>query len=338
MNVMIVGAGRMGIRHAHGAIKSNAFKVLVTDISETSLENAKSQLLSIDTENKLEFKLFDNKGTDKFEIVIFATTANGRLKQFQNVMVNLPQFVLFEKPLGQSFIEVSTLLQKVKDSGVRCFVNLNMRMYDYVKDLKRDLNTLPQFAGIKSINFSGGSLGISANGIHYLDLLLFLFDAHSANIVAGQIEDKFIQSGRGAEFGDYGGWVHINFFDNNNILLGTSYISLTANSSVFGGWEIIGQHGRIRINELESERVDILRDKNSELPLFRYAADYLSPITRKIESPFLGDLTRRWIDSIILDPDMSELPNIQDALLPHKLLFDWIGLYNKSDKQQFLIT
>jgi predicted dehydrogenase len=338
MNVMIVGAGRMGIRHALGAVKSKADRILITDISEKSLDNAKAQLITKENKHRLEFRPFDKKGNEKFDVVIFATTAKDRLGQFKNVMDNSPSFVLFEKPLGQHFEEVQELILEVKDSGIRSFVNLNMRMYDFVKDLKRDLNDLSQFAGVKRINFSGGCLGISANGIHYLDLLLFLFDANHASILAGEIEDTVIQSGRGAEFGDYGGWAYIKFFDIYDTLLGTSYISLTANSSAFGGWDIIGQNGRIRVNELEGERIDILRDQHSDMPLYRYAADYLPPIVRKIESPFLGDLTSKWLDSLVEDAGAIALPTLEEAFLSHKLLFDWIAKNNKSGQEQFLIT
>ncbi len=335
MRVLIIGAGRMGIRHATGALKSNAKHICIADISQSSLDIAKQQLLTKGNQDRLTFSLFSERELSHYDIVIFATTAKDRISLFRDVLIHSPQYALFEKPLGQNLEEVRELVKEVNISSVKSFVNLNMRMYSFIKRLKKDLNELPQFLGIKDINFNGGSLGISANGIHYLDLLLFLFGASKAVLAHGEIEEHIIPSGRGPEFGDYGGWATIKFFDNKDKYLGKSFISLTANSSVFGGWDIIGMNGRIRINELEGERVDILRNENSQMPLYRYAADYLLPVSSKIESPNLGDLTYEWIESLRNDENV--LPKLEESLTSHQLLFDWLNLGNALNRS-FLIT
>lgn len=335
MKVLIVGAGRMGVRHATGVLKSKAEHICIADISQASLDTAKQQLLTKDNQHRLTFSLFAEREISHYDTVIFATTAKNRIGLFRDVLIHTPQYALFEKPLGQNFEEVQELVNEVGASKVTGFVNLNMRMYSFIKELKKNLNELPQFHGTKDINFLGGTLGISANGIHYLDLLLFLFGASKAVLAHGEIEEHIIPSGRGPEFGDYGGWAMIRFFDDKDQFLGKSFISLTANSSVFGGWDIIGKNGRIRINELEGERVDILRNENSQMPLYRYAADYLPPVKSKVESPSLGDLTYEWIESLRNNENV--LPRLEESLTSHKLLFDWLSLGSVFDRS-FLIT
>ena len=43
---------------------------------------------------------------------------------------------MIEKPLGQSFEEVLALADFMADKNAHTFVNLNMRMYPFIKQLK----------------------------------------------------------------------------------------------------------------------------------------------------------------------------------------------------------
>lgn len=325
MKVTIIGAGRMGIRHATGVLQAGGIdEVSITDISDAALGNAEKNLSAISTSCKVNY-LKPGELNAKSDFVIIASTAGNRLNACELAMDLDPKYLLIEKPLGQSYEEVEKLVNYFSSKNVEACVNLNMRMYDFVNALKNDLDTLSQFRGLKYINVNGGTIGIGANGIHYLDLLFYLYGAHSAELVSGEIDEELIPSGRGPQFADFGGWACIRFYDNQQQLLGRSLVALSATSTVFGGWDIIGSHGRIRINETEAERVDILRDPLSQMPVNRYAADYMPPVTTKIVSPFLGDLTKKWIETIIKD-DKNLLPSLSDSLKVHKLMFDWLSL------------
>ena len=115
--------------------------------------------------------------------MIISATASGRLESCQTARNFSPKSILIEKPLGQSLNQVKELVSFFKDFTGKVFVNLNTRMYPFIKSLKSDLKNFSQFKGPVNISFTGGSLGIGANGIHYLDLLYFLYDAYDAKIV-----------------------------------------------------------------------------------------------------------------------------------------------------------
>lgn len=335
MKVAIIGAGRMGLRHAIGVLQAKGIEELVvTDISDAALANAETQLRGMNPACALSFLKPGDCGGLQADLVIIASTARQRLSASALALQMEPAYILVEKPLGQSYQEVEQLVQYFGGSNAAVSVNLNMRLYDFVKSLKHDLDHWPQFSGLKYINVSGGTLGIGANGIHYLDLLFYLYGADTAELVAGEIDTQLIPSGRGPEFGDFGGWACINFFRRGE-LQGRSLLSLSATSTVFGGWDITGTHGRIRLNETENERVDILRNPASEMPLNRYAADYLPPVTKKIVSPFLGDLTREWIEAI--QSGVNLLPSLEESLKVHKLMFDWLSL-SSTHKNVYPIT
>ena len=325
MKVTIIGAGRMGLRHAAGVLNVKGIDELVMmDISDASLQNAEAQLKNTGTHCKLSFIKPGTPISGGCDFVIIASTAGNRIETCELALQLRPKYLLIEKPLGQSYTEVESLVNYFNGSGVTVNVNLNMRMYNFVNDLKNDLDTLPQFQGLKYINVSGGPLGIGANGIHYLDLLFYLYGADNAELVSGEIDTALIPSGRGPQFGDFGGWACIRFYKQQE-LLGRSLISLSATSTVFGGWDIMGSHGRIRLNETEGERTDILRNPSSEMPVNRYAADYLPPVTKTIETPFLGELTKKWIESLVAKNE-NLLPSLEESLKVHRLMFDWLSL------------
>jgi predicted dehydrogenase len=338
MNVIIIGSGRMGIRHAQGIANIGEIETIkMVDITQSALDNAKTIFQQNHVYSKFQFSKLEDintEGGEVFEIAILASTANNRLELF-NTLVKLGcKYFLVEKPIGQSYEEVIEFSEIVSKSGLNCFVNLNMRLYESFIRLKNDLKKIPQLKGSKTITLNTGSLGIGANGIHYLDLLYFLLDADSAEIKAADIDETIIPSGRGSNFCDFGGWSVINFYQNNE-LVGRAMLSMSSKSTVFGSWDIVAPHGRIYLNEVEQKRVDTLRKEDSTMPVNRYFSDYLPPIESEVNSPFLGELTAKWISALLEGENL--LPTVEESIRVHALMFDWLN-YSKTHKKHFPIT
>lgn len=336
MRVLIIGVGRMGMRHALGtASVSHVQEVALADIAVSAIDNAKEQIKNIPEADKFSYHLLEGlDGLTGFDIGILAATAKDRIGLCQKLIQSGCKYILVEKPLGQSITEVHELISFFRKSDVMAFVNLNMRVYPDSLKLKNDLENLPQFQGKKSITINTGTLGIGANGIHYLDYLFFLTNADSAKLLSADIDSTTIPSARGPQFQDFGGWCVISYSKENNEVA-KAYISINPESTVFGGWDIIGPHGRITINECNGKRVDYLRKENSLMPIQRYNADYQPPIETIFDSPMLGDLTRLWIEG--LDKGKFLLPTLEEALLSHKIMFAWLSK-GREYKEIFPIT
>jgi predicted dehydrogenase len=337
MKLLIVGAGRMGIRHAIGASSvANIEKITIVDISAEALENARNQLLKLVTTFEFSYQLLNNIDLEKgsFDIGIIATTAEDRLTICEKVINLGCANILIEKPLGQNMESVLALSKFIKHTNANVFVNLNMRINPVFLKLKQDLKKMPQFDGQIKITLNTGSVGIGANGIHYLDFLIFLFDADKVVLRASEIDDTMILSSRGSHFKDFGGWCILDLFS-DDLKVGSSYISMTATSSVFGGFDIVGTHGRITINESTGQRIDYLRNPESGKPIYYYHADYLEPNLTSFTSPELSELTKIWIESIL--EGNSVLPQINETLLAHKIMFQWLS-QGESNKINFPIT
>jgi predicted dehydrogenase len=336
MKVLIIGAGRMGMRHAVGIAPIKAItQITLADISENAISSAKDQLRNNTDVIKFSFISFEEiNSLEGFDYGIISATASNRIGLCEKAIRSGCKTILVEKPLGQSLAEVNELIEYFAKTEIKAFVNLNMRVYPDSAKLKHDLNTLQQFKGKKSITINTGTVGIGANGIHYLDYLFFLTDADTAKIVAADIDPVTIPSARGPQFKDFGGWCMIDL-SRNGEELAKAYVSIDPESTVFGGWDIIGPHGRITINESNGKRIDYLRKENSEMPIQRYNADYMQPEESVFDSPMLGDLTRLWINGMINGEYL--LPSLEEVLPSHKLMFEWLQ-HSKEFQDVFPIT
>jgi predicted dehydrogenase len=337
MKILIIGAGRMGQRHASGAaMVDRVSQVMLADISTDALDAAKNSLATAQHAEKFAFCLTsDDAMKNQYDIVIIAATAKNRMELCEWAVRTGAAHILVEKPLGQSMQETTQLAAYFQgQKHAKAYVNLNMRVYPDSQKLKKDLTEKPQLAGRKNISINTGTVGIGANGIHYLDYLFFLTDADRAKLLAADIDDTTIPSARGAHFRDFGGWCSIQLLKKDAIVA-HALLSVSPHSTVFGGWDIVCPHGRITINESTGKRIDYLRKENSEMPIQRYNADYMAPVETAFDSPFLGDLTRLWIEELINGRNL--LPEIHAALPAHQLMFDWLA-FSKSYSDQFPIT
>jgi len=332
MKVLIIGAGRMGTRHMQGVQKvQNVEKIVVTDIKEDALNNAKATL---ENNTRVSFVLFSDLQDERFDICIIASVASDRKRLCEFAVSCGCEYLMIEKPLGQSYDEVDNLIQYFNSLPIKVVVNLNMRLYDPVIKLKLDLGKYKQLQGEIVVTLNTGTLGIGCNGIHYLDFLFFIMDADKAEIVAAEVDDTIIPSGRGLQFCDFGGWAVIKYYKSEHLCC-TALLSMSAKSTVFGGWEIVAPFGRISIDEIAQERTTTLRKEDSNMPINRYAADYLPAEKESFVSPFLGDLTTLWINE--LQNGKNLLPEAKESLKVHKLMFDWLS-FSKTHKTIFPIT
>lgn len=332
MNVLIIGAGRMGIRHMQGVLSiSKVQKVTMLDVNQVALDAA---VVASHSDLRLHVSLLNDFDCLEYDICIIASTAHDRRSLIKMAVDSKCRYLLIEKPLGQSYEEVANLVDYLDTLPISSFVNLNMRLYPSFIKLREDLSLIPQMLGPKTIMINTGSLGIGCNGIHLLDEMFFLLRADRAELMSAEIEDTLIPSGRGKDFCDFGGWSVIKYYKDDEYV-GKSLLSMASTSTAFGGWEIITPNARIVIDEIMASRVTHLRKADSSMPINRYGADYLPPEYEKFESPFLGDLTAKWILGLI--DNRSILPSVKESLNAHKLLFQWLA-FSKLYKNIFPIT
>lgn len=332
MKILIIGAGRMGVRHLQGALNVKKIeKVILLDINPTALKLAQN---TVNNDPHLYTCLSKDFKAELCDICIIASTANNRKELIDIAFSCGCKYLMIEKPLGQSYSEVEELINYVRNLHMIAVVNHNMRLWEPIIKLKHDLATFPQMRGDKTFTINTGTLGIGCNGIHILDLMFYLFDADNARIVAAEIDERIIPNGRGIGFCDFGGWAVIKFYK-RDVFVGKLMISMAANSTAYGGWEIIAPFARIVIDEIAETRRTLLRKSDSVMPLYRYAADFEEQPVEKFIAPFLGDLTTLWIDKVTEGVNL--LPDMEESLKVHKLMFEWLS-YSKTHNKIYPIT
>lgn len=337
MVISVIGSGRMGQRHIQGALEVDKIeKVYAVDINISALEKAKENLNSYKNSNKIKYILADEFYNLKpvVHIIIMASTAGDRISDLKKITELKPKYILLEKPLGQSFKEVNSLIEFVDSNKLNAVVNLNTRLYPSFNKLKSDINTLPQFKGITDVSVTTGTLGIGANGIHYIDLMSYLFEADEIEFVAGEISDVIIPSGRGSQFCDFGGWCILNY-KKSNTLKARVHFALSSQSTVFGTMNFTFPNARVIIDEFEQKRYNKYRKADSEMPVQRYAADYQTQETETFNSPELKILTQNWIENIL--EGINVLPTLSHSLLSHRIMFEWL-IKSKTHSEIFPIT
>ena len=338
MKVAIIGAGRMGIRHAQGIDTiPEITEIYLVDLYESALLDAAKVVANLEHPEKFKFLLTENFNSlkDEIDIAIIASTAGDRLETISNVIDKKIKHLLLEKPLGQSLEEVQKIATYLKQyPEITSSVNFSMRLTPSMIQLKQDLKTFPQMAGPITLMVNTGAIGIGANGIHLLDICMFLFEADRAEIIAAEIEEEIIPSGRGSKFNDFGGWCVIKFYTKGTYT-GKLIISISATSTPFGPIEIIGTHGRIHYDEVRGTRIDSLRKEDSELPVYRYHGDYLPDINREFISVTLSDLTHYWLKNLLNNTMV--LPSVDESITIHEVLFDWLSR-SKTHSKLYPIT
>jgi len=335
MNVLIYGLGKMGIRHAIGAIKADAVKTVeMIDKSQQALDSAQLQLQGFDAGKTLKFGT-TVEAQAKYDVCILATTAEGRIPLIEKLLKYSPRFFLIEKPIGQSLDEVEKICDIFsRNKNTKARVNFNTRLQSYVKKLKHDLSSLHQFRGPKYINVTAGAIGVAGNGVHLIDECFYLLDADSAELTSAEIYDEIILSGRGSNFFDFGGCANIKYTRNEEFV-GKLSIQIIPTSSFGINFEVVGTNGYINVDGIRGYYTKSLRTIDSQAPVYRYSVDYKYFDSELFEIEGLDTLTTNWLNGLNNGEDL--LPDLNYGMQVHRVLFEWLS-YLPKDKIKYSIT
>jgi predicted dehydrogenase len=295
VTVLLVGAGRMGLRHLRG-LRAAGAGVAIVDPRAEARDEAGADAAFASLEDALD--------AGSYQAAVLAETAAGRLERFTALAQAGIGRVLVEKPVEQSRASVHALAQVASAHGVDARVNHFFR-------------GLPLFARLREaggpfqLSVTGGAYGLACNGIHWIDLALFLSGDGPAELLFGELDETPIASGRGPAFCDYGGRGVFALAGGSRLYLASSATSSAPMHAV--------------LEQPTTETVLFPHDElawissrapESTLPPYRYGADYA-----RVEEPALaGDdlwrATERWARG------ESSQPPLSVSVRAHDLLFD----------------
>jgi predicted dehydrogenase len=310
LNVLLIGAGRMGLRHLRGVAKE-ADEISIV-YHRRNIDKEVRQVLD-DCEYKGTLNVVSSiemaavRGS-KFDAAILSATAEKRSNRFEKVMALDIAHILVEKPLEQSrenVHKIRTLANQAK-SDVRC--NNVFREQPIFDDFcNADATT--------QMTVNAGAIGLGCGGIHWIDLALYLSGGEPSQFVHGKLDLLPIGSGRGEKFKDFGGYGLFEFGDGS-----TLYLRVGAESSASAVCVITQGHRQLVIDHLGGVFVH-QRKENENHPNYLYGQGY---VTRQVPNFFNTDVsaqTRLWLQHV-KGIRRSKLPTLKEAVRGHELLFD----------------
>ena len=170
--VLLVGLGSIGFRYFQAINKINlSIKLFVFDKDK----QVKKKFLN--KNNKIIFKNNLDKLPNKIDLIILATTANGRVELFNKLIkkVNF-KYGIIEKPLTQSQNELEKL-NKILEKKI-IWVNTDRRGLKLYRDIKKKINTKKKII----MKVKGNSWGVCCNSLHFIDLFNYFCNNEITNI------------------------------------------------------------------------------------------------------------------------------------------------------------
>ena len=297
--------GMMGRRHLRGLVRAG-YRVTAFDPNAASAAAARAEL-EADGLPAERLDWVPALPTGRFDLAIFAETTAHR---FRNLAAFLDRAaadrILLEKPLSADPAEVAAFAELLRGRGLldRVAVNFPRRAWP----CHQQLASLCAGSSGFDMTLNGGAIGLGCNGIHYLDLFLYLAGGEPAEVRFARLSPQRIASGRGAEFEDFGG----------SFLLegrrGVLFAALSADSSATVTLTVRGDGFKAWLDEADRTWRLAARDPASTLPNYRYGADYRVLADGRAEAPALDEVTARWSRGEI------SLPGLESALAAHALL------------------
>lgn len=302
--VLLVGAGRMALRHL-SALAPLADEVVVVDPREEARAAAVAQagaVARVDVAASL-----DEIDLDGIDAAVLSASAAGRLGRVRAVAARVPELFV-EKPLEQSRAATRALVAAVEERGARAVCHHWMRMLPVADELR---NT----DGDVHLAVTGGAYGVGCNGIHWIDLAVHV-SGSDGELRWGELDPRPIASGRGPQFRDYGGRAVFGF-GGSTLYLASDPVSsapfLAVATTASSELVLDLQRGYVR---------RYARDPDSAKPPYLYGADYeVVEDADAIARPD-GSLVGLWLRSVLAGETDCGLPTLSESLRAHELLFD----------------
>ncbi len=308
MKAVVIGCGRMGVRHIR-ALLDLKFEVNgIFDISMPSCEQAiEKHELSKDIIFDDIDELFKKTKTD---LCVIATTAPSHKAYILKAIKNGVKKILCEKPLSISLKDCYEIIDVCKANEVDLAVNHQMRFLDQYT-IPKKLLASEEFGGLESINVTSGNFGMAMNGIHYIELMRFMFD-EAPRCVTAWFDAADLPNPRGSDFRDKSGSMRLTTASGKKLYL---------DASVSNGHGLIATYvakrGQIIVDELAGKLYATRRNiEDKDLPSTRYGQPSII-MSEDIAAIDIVESTKAVITALIKGEGY---PTVMDATLAIKAL------------------
>lgn len=310
---LIIGAGQLGSRHLQGMLKwKGEQKVYVLDPFEESLKVASSRAAEVEHDHEVLFVTDIKDVPRQLNLVIVATQSNIREKIVENLLNSCSvEFLILEKVLFQevdAYHRVNRLIQ-----GIPTWVNHPRRMFSFYQELKqKPIMQIPN----KIFSVQGTNWGLGCNGLHFIDLFMFLTTSKLKSLNTFWVDQQIIESKRNGYI-EFTGSL-LGELDNGDKFIITSQKGHPSGTTICVSYEdkqFVTLEGGQNINLF-------FPDENPKVELNLFAIKYQSSLTEQLCAD-------------IFETGTTNLPSYDEACQPHILFIEaFLEHFNKIQNTQ----
>ena len=170
----LIGVGNLGSRHLQGLAKSrNILAIECFEPNKSNIDQALERFKEIGVNPNITLKFVDNMESlsDNIDIAIIATNSDIRATVVKELLNNKNvKNLILEKVLFQDIPSYTEIEDLVLEKGVNVWVNHPRRIFDIHKPFLSEIRKSKKLA----FQVSGINWGLGSNGLHFLDLLVWL--------------------------------------------------------------------------------------------------------------------------------------------------------------------
>ena len=187
-NIAIIGVGNLGHRHLQSLYELKETQVIyAVEVNEKTIKALKEEM------REVVYVADIAQLPEEIEVAIIATNSNVRRGVFEQLFEHSRvKYIIFEKVLFQKEEDYYFVQKKLKEFGIRAWVNCARREWNAYQDFKNEL------ASCREMHFAaiGGDWGLGCNGIHILDLIEFLAGSKVEELNIDKLENGISESKR----------------------------------------------------------------------------------------------------------------------------------------------
>jgi len=307
-NVLIIGFGSLGFRHAESLIStpSDILEIHIVHPSEESKK--KTEDLIVANKSSIQIHYHESINTIQnqinFNLCIVATTAKPREKILLEIYNLLDiKYFLLEKVLFQSVSQTERCAKALRESSERIWINCARRSWPIYKKINEIL------INEKTINLTchANKWNMASNSIHLIDLWCYLKNSNSFELSTTKLLPEIFESKRKGYY---------EFFGLLTATSGQGEISLKARNSDLPVDFIIvikSENFKIIVNE-SKKQIRVEHIVSSEIEEESFNIPYQSELTYHVYQELISSGT-------------SSLTSFNDSIEIHKNILAPLAIF-----------
>lgn len=324
MKTVVIGAGRMGLRHVE-VVRSlgptiGLELVGLADMNPQSLAAAAEAAGDQRVDPSLHFTDAEAmlKATAP-QCVIIATTAPGHAPLTCLAAEHGATHILCEKPIATSLADADRMIAACRKHGAKLAINHQMRFMEQYT-LPRQIAQSEALGGLASVNVVAGNFGMAMNGTHYIEMFRYMTqppkggeDAaplpHAPTHAQAWFSDETVPNPRGPQFEDRAGCIRLTNANGQRF-----YMDVSSDHGHGMHVTYAGPRGRITIDELTGHMTVVTRKpEHREAPTTRYGMPW-DEATQQITPADAVAPTRAVLESLLRGEDYPTGEQARDAV------------------------